>query len=332
MVFKTMIKKLAQLHLKRLRYDSGLFAAAAQPRTGYTKSWIRDNVYEAIGFEHDSDDIRKTYHALFDLLIKHESHIDKALAKRPQEENGYIHARCCPHTLEIFNEPWGNKQNDAIGAFLFKVAQYEHRGISVIRDYHDLTILKKLVAYLASIEYWHDPDNGMWEENQEVHASSVGACVAGLQNIKTLVPVPPQLIDSGMETLNNLLPAESETKKIDLALLSLIYPYNVVTPAQREIILDNVETFLVRKRGVLRYKHDQYYNNGKEAEWVFGFPWLAKIYKDLGNKEKHQHYLMRTLRCMNWKGELPELYFGGSVNHNANTPLGWAQAMLVEAI
>jgi GH15 family glucan-1,4-alpha-glucosidase len=48
----------------------------------------------------------------------------------------------------------------------------------------DRRIVQKLVWYLSTLEYWHDPDSGMWEEDQEVHASSVGACVAGLESIK----------------------------------------------------------------------------------------------------------------------------------------------------
>ena len=64
----------------------------------------------------------------------------------------------------------------------------------------------------------------MWEENMELHASSVGACVAGLRSVKMLVNVKDELIQKGEETLRFLLPRESETKETDLSLLSLIYP------------------------------------------------------------------------------------------------------------
>ncbi|MBU0979176.1 MAG: glycoside hydrolase family 15 [Nanoarchaeota archaeon] len=328
------VKRICLHHLKKLRYSSGLFAAASrQVRTGYNKAWLRDNVYEALGLENAKDitSLKKTYAALFDILLKHEKHIEEAIKHKPHQENGYIHARYCPFTLEKFDEPWGNKQNDAIGAFLFKVADLEKKGISVIRDHKDMRILRKLVHYLKTIEYWHDKDNGMWEENMEVHASSVGACVAGLKAIKDIIRVPESLIYKGQKALDKLLPRESETKHVDLALLSLIYPYDVLTEKQRDMILDNVETFLVRDRGVIRYIGDQYYSNGKEAEWTFGFPWLARIYKDL-DKKRYRHYLMKSLQVMNWKGEMPELYFGESHRHNCNTPLGWAQALVMEAV
>ena len=197
----------------------------------------------------------------------------------------------------------------------------------MIRDEHDLHILQKLVNYLASIEYWQDQDNGVWEENEEIHASSVGACVAGLSAVSHLVDVPEDLIQNGRDVLNNLLPRESETKEVDLALLTLIFPYDVVSAEQRDAILENVEKHLVRDMGVIRYLGDQYYNKGSEAEWTFGFPWLARIYLDLGNQKKYGHYLKKTLSCMTLKGDLPELYFGNSHKHNENSPLGWAQAM-----
>jgi GH15 family glucan-1,4-alpha-glucosidase len=195
-----------------------------------------------------------------------------------------------------------------------------------------MRIVQKLVHYLQNIEYWHDADNGIWEENEEVHASSVGACVAGLKAVRNIVDVPDWLIEKGQDTLNSLLPNESRTKDVDLALLTLIYPFNVVSHEQKLQILENIEQKLVKKRGVARYKDDNYYNNGAEAEWTFGFPWLATIYRQMGNNRRYYYYLMKTLLVMNWKLEMPELYFGNSSKYNENTPLSWSQAMLLCAI
>ncbi len=335
-LLKSYFKLLSARKLRELQYPSGLFGASASTvATGYDKAWLRDNIYEAMGFESlsDADTIRRTYAALFDLLLRHEDKIDWAIKEKPSARYQYIHARYSPHTFEEFAEDWGNKQNDAVGAFLFKVGDLYRKGIMVIRDEQDLRILQKLVDYLASIEYWQDADSGMWEENEEVHASSVGACVAGLLAVSSLVDVPSWLIEKGRETLAALLPRESVTKECDLSLLSLIFPYNIVTPAQREAILANVESMLVRERGVLRYWGDRYYQrDGKEAEWTFGFPWLARIYKDLGDDVRYRYYLKKTFQVMTWKGEFPELYFGGSEEYNENTPLGWSQAMFLCAL
>ena len=196
---------------------------------------------------------------------------------------------------------------------------------------HDIRILQKLVWYLESIEYWHDKDNGMWEENEEVHASSVGACVAGLDKISILVDVPKELIEKGKNVLNKLLPKESETKDADLALLSLIYPYNIVNEKQKISILKNVEEKLVRNKGVIRYENDKYYNKDGEAEWCFGFPWLAIIYKLMNKPDKYSLYMRKSVEVLNENNEMPELYFANSNIYNENSPLGWGQAMLLVA-
>lgn len=325
-----MIAKSIQI-LKSLQRPSGLFLASPCTNTGYNKSWIRDCIYEAMGLEaaRSYKEAVKTFHALLDILAKHEYKIDWAIRCKPEHSYQYIHARYHPETFDEFWEEWGNKQNDAVGALLFKIFDLESKGIKVIRGNQDIRILQKLVHYLASIEYWHDEDNGMWEENTEVHASSVGACVAGLKKASIILDVPQELIKKGEETLKKLLPRESATKDADLALLSLIYPYNVVDKEMKMQILKNIEQMLVRNKGVARYLGDKYYSKGREAEWTFGFPWLAKIYKDFNMPDKYAFYMRKTLEAMNEKGELPELYYAGSAEHNENSPLGWAQAMFL---
>lgn len=328
--------------LKGLQYDSGLFAASSKSvGTGYDKSWLRDNFYECLAFYvlKDYSTVKKTYRALLDLFIKHEYKIDYAIQRKPQHRHEYIHARFHPNTFDEFWEEWGNKQNDAIGAILFMVGHLEAVGIHILQTEKDKEIIQKLVLYLASLKYWEDPDSGMWEENEEVHASSVGACLAGLISVKKLpyIKVPVELIRNGKITLNRLLPRESEKKFVDLALLSLIYPYNVVTRAQRDEILKNTEYHLVKNRGVIRYKGDYYYNKNKdgwseEAEWTFGFSWLAIIYHQIHNEVKAKHYEQKTLETVNDQGEVPELYFSNSDEFNANTPLGWSESMFILAI
>jgi len=288
----------------------------------------------ALGLEEAKDfkSAKITLQRLLDVLLKHEYKIDWAIKERPDDKYKYIHARFDPISFDEIHEDWGNKQNDAVGALLFKIGDLFKKGIMVIRNQEDLMIVQKLVLYLQSIEYWHDSDNGVWENDEEIHASSVGACVAGLKAVQKIVDVPQDLIDKGQGALDAMLPRESHSKEVDLALLTLIYPYNIVSNEQRDQILHNVETLLVREKGVVRHFGDWYYNNGLEAEWVMGFPWLAVIYKHMGDMEKYNHYMNKTYACMNWRGDLPELYYGGSRKYNENTPLGWNHAMLLCAI
>jgi len=323
---------------------SGLFLASDQAvTTGYDKAWLRDNFYECLAFEYAGrwDVVKATYRAILDIFLKHEAKIDAAIANKPQNSFEYIHPRYNPKNFDEFWEEWGNKQHDAIGAILFRIGELEqHEGFSVIETADDKRIIQKLVQYLRSIEYWMDPDNGMWEEAEEIHTSSVGACVAGLKKIAELdfIEVDPEAIHKGEEVLHKILPRESEKKFVDLAQLSLIYPYNIVTEQERDTILENVEYHLVKNHGVLRYKNDMYYNadpvdsTSQEAEWTFGLAWLAIIYERLGNKPKSEEYIQKAMATVDAVGEIPELYYSHSDNHNENSPLGWSESMFVVAM
>jgi phosphorylase kinase alpha/beta subunit len=340
--YKELIKQHLAI-LKGLQYHSGLFAASKKTvETGYDKAWLRDNFYECLAFEvlGDWKTVKKTYRAILDIFKKHESKIDCAIAKKPEHRYQYIHPRYHPETFSEFWEEWGNKQNDAIGCILFKIGEIEHqRGICIMETKDDKRIVQKLVNYLSTLEYWHDQDSGMWEEGEEMHASSVGACLAGLKMIKNIheIYVSDELILKGEEALVRILPRESQKKFVDLALLSLIWPYNVVNEKQRKEILENIEYHLLKKRGVIRYKNDHYYNKNpdgfsEEAEWTFGLSWLSIIYAKLGDKTKAKKFLDLSFKTITPKGEIPELYFSNTSEYNQNTPLGWAESMFIVAL
>lgn len=328
-----MITKSIEL-LEGLRHENGLFSASSSVKTGYKLAWIRDNIYEAIGLEAlDIQNAVRTYQTILDILLKHEFKIDYAIKEKPEHSYQYIHARYDPSTLNEIYEPWGNKQNDAVGLFLFKIGELLEKGIRVLRNSDDERIIQKLIYYLESIQYWNDEDNGIWEEYEEVHASSVGACLVGLIKLSKFFNVKEELIENGRNSLDSLLPRESLTKDVDLALLTLIWPFNIVNNKQRELILNNVESKLLRKNGVIRYLGDKYYSlDEKEAEWTMGLVFLSIIYKSLGNFEMYKYYLHRTLDVINGNGELPELYYGNTNQHNDNSPLGWAQSLFIVAL
>ncbi len=329
--------------LRTLRSGSGLFLAAAGQgvATGYDKAWLRDNFYTVMAFEEtgDMETVRRVWRAILDIFLKHESKIDWAAQNKPSYTFQYIHARYHPETFEEFWEEWGNKQNDAVGCILFAIGRLEKKGIHITENDDDRRILQRLVTYLASIEYWHDPDNGMWEEYEELHASSVGAVVAGLREVAALpfIEIPDGLIAHGEMALKLLLPRESKSKFVDLALLSLIFPYHVVNRQTEDEILKNVEYHLQKRKGIIRYKNDRYYNKNadgysEEAEWTMGFPWLSIIYTQRGELEKAQLYIDRTKEAFDQEGKLPELYYSNTDEPNENNPLGWSESLFVVAL
>lgn len=329
-------------NIRSLRTESGLFLASAKGvPTGYDKAWLRDNFYTALAFEavEDWETVARVYRSILDILLKHEYKIDWAAQQKPFESYQYIHARYNPESFEEYWEEWGNKQNDAVGAILFKLADLAEKGRGVATSEDDKRIIQRLVDYLQSVEYWHDPDSGMWEEGEEVHASSIGACIAGLRKIKTaeLANVPDEIIKNGEDALYTLLPRESKQKFADLAELSLMYPYDLLDAAHQDEILRNIEYHLVKRRGVVRYKGDRYYNKNddgysEEAEWTFGFPWLAVIYSRRGDKEKAEYYLQKAEESVSEGGLIPELYYSNTDTPNENVPLGWSESMFVVAL
>ncbi len=329
--------------LESLKYKSGLFAASKHSvGTGYDKAWLRDNFYECLAFYvlQDQQTVERTYRAILDIFLKHEYKIDLAIQQKPSHTFEYIHARFNPETFDEYWEEWGNKQNDSIGCILFQIgmAERDRPGSLIVSD-DDRRIVQKLVWYLATLEYWQDDDSGMWEENQEVHASSVGACIAGLTMAKYIVGVEVRdvLIEKGHEALARLLPRESHQKFVDLAELSLIWPYNIVTKEQGDAILRNVEYHLLKDRGVIRYKGDRYYNANidgwsEEAEWTFGLSWLAIIYEQRGDVAKAQYYIEEAKKAVSKEGTVPELFYSNTSKSNANDPLGWSESLFIIAL
>lgn len=311
--------------LDRMRLSNGAYTASISEDYNYV--WIRDVVYTVLPFLNDpSDRYMKAYHALFDIFRTYEWKIDIHTEQKPLFLFEYIHARYSPDLKELPVE-WGHAQNDAIGAFLWGVGEGYRNGQKVIRDEHDLQIVQKLVAYLECLQYWQSGDNGMWEENIEIHASSIGACVAGLTSVKMLVNVKEELIKKGEEALGFLLPRESYMKETDLALLSLIYPYRLIDRDIALKIMDNVTKRLERTYGCIRYEKDLYYNEGSEAEWCFGLPWIGLCYLELGMVNKAMDYIDKTKNIIPLNWEVPELYIGGRAVPNGNTPLAWSVSL-----
>lgn len=285
------------------------------------------------------EDGGKTYDAILEVFLRYEDKIDWAIANKPQASFQYIHARFHPENFDEFWEEWGNKQNDAVGCILYRIGELEaNQKRSILKRPEHFRIVNKLVKYLQSIQYWQDWDSGMWEEGEEVRASSVGACIAGLKAVDKIpeIEVPAWLVHEGQKTLDKILPRESTGRFVDLALLSLVWPYDVVSQTQRDQIIENVEYHLHRDKGVIRYRGDRYFNKNpdgysEEAEWTFGLSWLAIVYEKIGRRDKAEE-LIKDLIAIDTPRGMPELYFSNSNEFNDNAPLGWSESLFVVAL
>ncbi len=328
--------------VRKLRAPTGLFTASASDvTTGYNKAWLRDVYFMTLGFKYagEMDVVRDAAKALLKILAKHKDKITWAVHNKPFATWQYIHARYNPETFEEYWEEWGNKQNDAVGEVLFLIAECEVTGHSVVETDEEKELVQLLVTYLNAIEYWNDADSGIWEENQEVRASSIGAVVRALLTAEKLpyITIPDGMIEKGKNALRALLPRETSNRFCDLALLTLIFPFEVTTEEETKTILSNVEYFLTRDRGVIRYRNDRYYNKNddgysEEAEWSMGLAWLAIIYAQRGDKEQAMKYLKQCDDTINKDGLIPELWYSHTDRSNDNIPLGWAESMYVVAL
>lgn len=334
-----------QAHLaeiQKLRMPTAVFTASAHTvGTGYNKAWLRDNYFTVLCFLElgEYNVVQQTARALLELFMKHTEKIDWAIEHKPYETWQYIHARFHPETFDEYWEEWGNRQNDAVGEVLDLIVTLEIEGYGIVRTDNERATVQKIIDYLIRIEYWHDLDNGIWEEGMEVHASSIAAVVSALKKAKEVswLSVPEGVIEKGENALRALLPRESQEKFADLAQLSILYPFRQATEEETITILRNVEYHLTRDKGVIRYKNDQYYNanvdgRSEEAEWCMGLSWLAIIYAERGDRERAEQYLMRARETVTAEGLVPELYYSHTENPNENTPLGWAESMYVIAL
>ncbi len=337
--FDTEIKQHLDV-IRGLERQPGVFTASLED-TFYNKAWLRDIYFIVLSFLETGDikTVQNSAKALLTVFVKHKDKINWAIENKPREAWQYIHARFHPETFEEYWEEWGNSQNDAVGEVLNLIVTLEQLGAGIVETDEEREMVQKIIDYLINIEYWEDDDNGIWEENLEVHASSIGSVVAALKKAKEIdwLAVPEDAIEQGERALRELLPRESATKFCDLALLTLIYPFAVTTDEETFEILRNVEYHLVRDKGVIRYKFDRYYNKNvdgfsEEAEWCFGLSWLAIIYAERGEKEKAYYWLRRAKGAVTPDGKVPELYYSHTDKPNDNTPLGWAESMYVIAL
>ncbi|OFW77659.1 MAG: hypothetical protein A2201_00645 [Alicyclobacillus sp. RIFOXYA1_FULL_53_8] len=316
--------------LDLMRLPQGLYVASLSRQYRYV--WIRDTCYAALSeLDADNGRLEQTVQAMLDILHPYRWKIQLHTQQKPKAEFEYIHPRYSADTFKELVEPWGNAQNDAIGLLLYVIGEGLRRQKSMLRNEADRQLVQLIVDYLLALEYWQDADNGVWEENREIHASSIGACVAGLLAISPYARVDWQAIQRGMVALWTLLPRESASKSCDLAQLSLIYPYRLLPREISIQLITTVETQLLRDWGVIRYHGDRYFAEGhREAEWCLGLSWLGLCHFTMGNEQKAREYLIRTERVMPHQGVIPELYLGQSLQPNENTPLAWAQSMYIQ--
>ncbi len=240
-------------------YASGLFPASDLPpdmreATGMGMAWFRDNAH-VIWALYEAGEIElaaKGGEAVMAALNNNRDILDGADTSRR------LPVRVKGDTLANDTEP--RVQNDSTGYALWITCRLMREGV-LPADEHDLETLAKTVRYLERIEYWHDEDEGHWEEDRRIHVSSIGAGIAGLREAQKLLGGTGYvhnvdidgLIAKGSETMDNILSkgvtdvVKARLELADEPRLGEERPYpDTVRPA--EVVRGFFEKFDTRRR------------------------------------------------------------------------------------
>jgi phosphorylase kinase alpha/beta subunit len=316
---------------------TGLPIAAGGKDYGYC--WIRDSYYIMRPFlKIDQKVYKKGYESLCKYIStldeKYDSKTDWLIKKGRDGVNNmeFIHPRFYADSLNEITSEWGNTQVDSLGYLILGLAEAKKSGMYINGS---AKCIDTLLNVLDAIRYWDCPDSGHWEENVELHSSSIGIVVDAISHLKEVAEHPhiENLLNKGREALTNLLPRESPTKRVDLAQAAIAcMPFNTLPEVIRDRIVDDISYSLEREHGAIRYHGDTYYQtNSKEMEWTFWFAYKGLYYSNIGDHKAASNYLGKLVEIYKENnGNIPEGYVDG--NPNPNTPLGWTVALMIELI
>jgi phosphorylase kinase alpha/beta subunit len=380
---------------------SGLFPAAAggpdAAESGYDRVWVRDNVFVAYAHHVSgrSAVASRVARTILGFYWAHRGRFEAIVAgdADPDDVMQRPHVRFDGATLrELPSQRWPHAQNDALGYALWLYTTLAGAGIAQLDD-EVIRTLALFPRYFAAIRYWVDEDSGHWEEARHRSAASIGVVVAALERLVALgrgrhrefhaagftthlVDQAAELARIGRLELDTILPGECaqmsprQNRRYDAALLFLVHPLGVVTSQVADLILSDIDQFLLGDHGVRRYLGDSYWapdydehlaagdrtrdysddlqsrdalldQIGHEAQWCLFDPILsacyATRYRDSGSvsdRERQQYHLRRALAQITPQWHCPELYYlrRGEWAVNPHTPLRWTQANLVVAL
>lgn len=265
----------------------GLFAASpsqsSDSATGYQNVWLRDNVMVAnsLRLRGDTASAVACLHGITQFLEtqlpRFREIIDDPARVLKEDPNRRPHIRFNAQNLGELPGKWPHAQNDALGHALWFRFQLVNTGALALTA-EDHEVYGVFPDYFDAIEYWQDRDSGAWEEGRKINNSSVGAVVAGLEEMlkhHTSSKRPGKassisasrlerlryLAAKGRERLDTTLPFESPPERLaDSALLFLIYPLSVLrSRATEDAILNLVQARLKGDFGIKRYAGDSYF-------------------------------------------------------------------------
>lgn len=364
----------------------------------YTHAWVRDNVYSilavwALALAYRRADPPQAapleaatvalMRGLLGAMMKQAHKVERF--KHTQHPLDALHAKYDTKTGEpvVGDDEWGHLQLDATAVFVLLLAQMSASKLHIVQTVDDVAFVQNLVYYLAKA--YRTPDFGIWERGHkrnegvaEINASSVGMAKAALEAVAGLRFLPghaPAIhvmaddIAHARNTLEGLLPRESESKETDAALLSVIgFPAFAVEDAALEArTRATIVSQLQGRYGCKRFLRDghqtvledhsrMHYEPGElrqfehiESEWPLFFTYLlldALLRGDANDATDYRARLEALLQTREGQALLPELYFvplelieaeralphSQARTPNQNVPLVWAQSLYLVGV
>ena len=362
-------------HLDRLRQSNGAYISAPLPadedqqRHGYDVIDLRDLLLASTANEYlgEAERLLGTYSLTLQLLEKFHHRIIDAILQWPAPEdysNQLFPDRYHPRSLAEMVDGGNGHRMFPVGLLMYKLGDMMKHGFNLVVRPAEIHLLKDLTQYVHNSRWAHQPDEGFWREDLAIRASTLGAVISGFtiwqaggyydyrypvhRDLDRLIPIPDRLVAEGRETLHELLPRETADRDVDLAQLSLLWPFNTLKddPDLQDEILGRVEG-LVGKRGVRRFAGDTNMaaDDGSEAEWPMGLAWLAVtlsklVYRDkaLGRTRKEledrvdraEAYVEQLDEVVQPDGAIPELYRGDAPG--LASPFASAHGLYITAV
>lgn len=378
---------------------TGVFPAAAHAdaAAGYANAWLRDNVYVAMA-HHEcgrSAVAARVANAFYDYFWKYRARFEAIISGAADANDAMRrpHVRFDGNRLEeLRDQHWSHAQNDALGYSLWFLCALTRQRVLNLGP-RAVATLSLFANYFSAIRFWQDEDSGHWEETRHRSASSIGTVVAGLRELHALVEeradefsvfggdgrlgdTTANLMQQGAAALAAILPSECvqderlKRRRYDAALVFLVEPLNVVTPAMADTIVADVQQHLLGKVGIRRYLGDSYWapnydellpaaertrdfsedvearnrlldRVGNEAQWCIFDPILSRHFgrrysaaRAPQDRERQRWHFERALSQVTAEWRCPELYYlkHGAYIANPHTPLLWTQANLKMAL
>ena len=285
----------------------------------YRYAWLRDGSFIAEGLDLAGrlDASARFHDWVAGVILGARDGVERSIAAgiagRSPSPTDYLH---CRYEVDgtLGPEDWPTFQLDGPGIWLWSLAHHVRCGGILTPERSDAAALAG--RYVAAL--WDHPSYDAWEESPEhVHTSTLGASLAGLAAIETIVGAVP---DPGIASARAAIRARLHTDSgsltkwpgndaVDGSLLWLVAPYEVMRPDEPAFAatLRRIEAEIVGPEGgVHRYAADTFYGGG---EWLLLTAALGRVYLRRDGPGDRA----RAERCLRWieaqagaDGRLPE--------------------------